>query len=55
MGLSNQDNKVVFVVCNPDIPQYTVHLRYRLIDSVTGYRNNWHQDTIRYLNAITSI
>ena len=41
LGSWDTDSEVVFVVPDPSIPQYTVHLRYRLIDSVTGYRNNW--------------
>lgn len=41
MGIRNQDNEIVFNVPSPNIEDYQVHLRYRLIDSVTGYRNNW--------------
>ena len=39
LGSWDTDSEVVFVVPDLGIPQYTVHLRYRLIDSVTGYRN----------------
>ena len=55
MGIRCSDNVIVFNVPSQGTEDYQVHLRYRLIDSVTGYRNNWHQDTIRHLNAITSI
>ena len=55
MGIRDNQDTILFNVPNPNIEDYQVHLRYRLIDSVTGYRNNWHQDTIRHLNAITSI
>lgn len=41
MGIRNRDNEIVFNVPSPNIEDYQVHLRYRLIDSVTGYRNNW--------------
>ncbi len=41
MGVGYTDNEIVFNVPRPDIEDYQVHLRYRLIDSVTGYRNNW--------------
>ena len=41
MGVRNTDNEIVFNVPRPDIEDYQVHLRYRLVDSVTGYRNNW--------------
>ena len=41
MGVREQQNEIVFNVPRPDIEDYQVHLRYRLIDSVTGYRNNW--------------
>ena len=43
MGIRNADNEIVFNVPSPNIEDYQVHLRYRLIDSVTGYRNNWHK------------
>ena len=42
MGNRCSDNEIVFNVPNPNIEDYQVHLRYRLIDSVSGYRNNWH-------------
>ena len=41
MGIRCSDNEIVFNVPNPNIEGYHVHLRYRLIDEVTGYRNNW--------------
>ena len=40
MGARNTDNEIVFNVPRPDIEDYQVHLRYRLIDEITGYRNN---------------
>jgi len=43
MGIRNADNEIVINVPSPNIEDYQVHLRYRLIDSVTGYRNNWHK------------
>ena len=43
MGSRHSDNKIVFNVPNPNIEDYQIHLRYRLIDGVTGYRNNWHK------------
>ena len=42
MGIRN-NNEIVFNVPCQNIEDYQVHLRYRLIDSVTGYRNNWHR------------
>ena len=41
LGIRNHQNEIVFNVPNPDTEDYQIHLRYRLIDSVTGYRNNW--------------
>ncbi len=41
MGNRGQQNEIIFNVPRPDIEDYQVHLRYRFIDSVTGYRNNW--------------
>ena len=41
MGIRNQNNEIVFNIPNQNIEDYQVHLRYRLIDEVTGYRNNW--------------
>ena len=35
--------EIVFHVPQKDTEDYQVHLRYRLIDSVTGYRNNWNK------------
>ena len=45
MGIRGVDNEIVFNVPNLGIEDYQVHLRYRLIDSVTGYRNNWHKSS----------
>jgi hypothetical protein len=42
LGIRNQNNIIVFNVPYSDIKAYQVHLRYRLIDTITGYRNNWH-------------
>ena len=41
MGIHINQNEIVFNVPSPNIEDYHVHLRYRLIDQVTGYRNNW--------------
>ena len=41
MALRTIQNEIVFNVSNPNIEDYQVHLRYRLIDETTGYRNNW--------------
>ncbi len=46
MGVGYTDNEIVFTVPRPDTEDYHIHLRYRLIDNVTGYRNNW----IRYIS-----
>ncbi len=46
MGVGYTDNEIVFNVPRPDTEDYHIHLRYRLIDNVTGYRNNW----IRYIS-----
>ena len=40
MGIREQQNEIVFYILHPDIEDYKVHLRYQLIDSITGYRNN---------------
>ncbi len=34
-------NDVKFLVPNPGLTSIHPHIRYRLIDEVTGYRNNW--------------
>ena len=47
MGVREQQNEIVFNVPRPDIEGYQVHLRYRLIDSVTGYRNDWKKNTTK--------
>ncbi len=41
LGVREQQNEIVFNVPRPDIEDYQVYLRYRLIDEITGYRNNW--------------
>ena len=41
MGIHMNQNEIVFNVPSPNIEDYHVHLRYRLIDEITGYRNNW--------------
>ena len=41
LAIREQQNEIVFNIPCPDIEDYQVHLRYRLVDSVTGYRNNW--------------
>ena len=41
LGIKNPNNEIVFNVPGPNIIDCHVYLRYRLIDSVTGYRNNW--------------
>ena len=43
MGIRGQQDEIVFNVPRPDIEDYQVHLRYRLIDDITGYRNNWNK------------
>ena len=42
IGIRQPNNEIVFSVPGPNIEDYQVHLRYRLIDTNTGYRNNWH-------------
>ena len=43
MGNGYHDNVIVFNVPHQDTEVYQVHLRYRLIDELTGYRNNWNK------------
>jgi hypothetical protein len=47
LGVRSSENEIVFNVQRPDTEDYQVHLRYRLIDSVTGYRNNWKKNTTK--------
>ena len=47
LGVRSSENEIVFIVPRPDIEDYHVYLRYRLIDSVTGYRNNWKKNTTK--------
>ncbi len=42
MGVRD-NNEVIINVPAPNDVDYQVHLRYRLIDGVTGYRNNWQR------------
>ena len=42
IGVRTTNNEVVFNLPNPNIPDCIAHIRYRLLDSITGYRNNWH-------------
>ena len=48
IGIRNTSNLVVFNIPRPNMKVYHAHIRYRLLDSVTGYRNNWRKcsDTI---------
>ena len=41
MGIRNVANEVIFTVPQPNIEAIQAHIRYRLIDDMTGYRNNW--------------
>lgn len=41
MGIRTNGNGFVFRVPNPGIDNCQAHIRYRLIDEITGYRNNW--------------
>ena len=43
MAIRTHDNEVEFQIPNPGIENCQAHIRYRLIDSITGYRNNWTQ------------
>ena len=43
MPTRTQNNEIVFTVPNPGLEDCQAHIRYRLIDSVTGYRNNWRK------------
>ena len=45
MGSRNPRNKIVFNVQCPNIEDYQVHLRYRLVDGISGYRDNWKNYT----------
>lgn len=46
MGIRTSNNEVLFTVSKPHLQEYTPHIRYRLIDEVTGYRNNWQKSII---------
>ena len=41
MAIRTHDNEVEFSVPNSGNNNCQAHIRYRLIDEVTGYRNNW--------------
>jgi hypothetical protein len=41
MGFRTNGNEIELRVPNPGFEECQVHIRYRLIDKVTGYRNNW--------------
>ena len=41
MGVRISGNEIVFRLSNPGIENNQAHIRYRLIDEVSGYRNNW--------------
>ena len=41
LGITYPNNEIVFNVPSQIVEGYQVHIRYRLIDTVTGYRNNW--------------
>ena len=47
LAIRNQQNEMVFNIPCPDTEDFQVHLRYRLVDSVTGYRNNWKKNTTK--------
>ena len=42
MGARYNGNEIVFNVPYHDIKDFQVHIRYRIIDEITGYRNNWN-------------
>ena len=46
IGIRATQNEVLFTVPKPNIQQYIAHIRYRLIDEVTGYRNNWQKSIL---------
>ncbi len=39
---SYNNSQILFKVPTPNIQNYISHIRYRLIDELTGLRNNWH-------------
>ncbi len=43
LGIRTANNEIVFNVPSSNIMDYQVHLRYRIIDNITGYRNNWNK------------
>ena len=43
MGIRTNGDEIVFRAPNPGIENCRVHIRYRLIDEVSCYRNNWHK------------
>ena len=48
MGIKTSNNEVLFTVSKPNLQEYTAHIRYRFIDSITGYRNNWNKMVQEY-------
>ena len=38
---STTTRALIFTVTAPSLIAYQAHIRYRLIDTITGYRNNW--------------
>ena len=42
IGSRNSNNVILFNVPVSGNEEFNVHIRYRLIDEITGYRNNWH-------------
>ncbi len=41
MAIRTNGNEIEFQIPNPGLTFIQAHFRYRLIDEVTGYRNNW--------------
>lgn len=41
MAIHTKSDEIEFLVPNPNLTICQAHIRYRLIDDVTGYRNNW--------------
>ncbi len=43
MTTGTHGNEIEFQVPNSGLNSIQAHIRYRLIDEITGYRNNWHK------------
>jgi len=43
---NTSSREITFTAANNMIGPIQAHIRYRLIDEVTGYRNNWRRNTI---------